>query len=302
MVIDILAAIILLFFFLKGWHKGFLLSLLGVSRVIACYGLAYLSGRHIGYWLGAATHRPRLITIPVVAIVTFTLIAFAFHLVMHRIHSRHKEKETEDDFQRPILSCLFGGAINLAGGTVSLILLLWLGDLFFVGVAGTSIPGSDRANFSRVARRAVYEAVYITLPKSGDKVQVAAMARTISNPGKGMNHLENILEADSVKRLLADRTFPKDLLSGDAQRIGQNQSLQQLFKDHATLDELRELGIVSGYETKSGLCQKMAAFCHNENIQTSIQNLQARDLLEADKIHLLIRDPDFDAIIAELVK
>ncbi len=302
MVIDILAVIILLFFFLKGWHKGFLLSLLGISRVVACYGLAYLSGRHIGYWLGAATHRPRLITIPLVALVPFALIAFAFHLVMHRIHARHKEKETEDDFQRPILSCLFGGAINLAAGTVSLILLLWIVDLFFVGVAGTSTPGADRSNFSRLARRAVYEAAYIALPKSGDKVQEAAIARTISNPGKGITHLENIFAANSVRQLLADKTFPKDLLSGDAQRIEQNSALQQVFNDRATLDELRELGIISGYETKSGLCQKMAAFGHNENIQASIRNLQARHLLEADKIHLLIRDPDFDAILAELIK
>ncbi len=36
--IDILAAIILLFFFLRGWHKGFLISVLCVVRVIIAYG------------------------------------------------------------------------------------------------------------------------------------------------------------------------------------------------------------------------------------------------------------------------
>ena len=76
------------------------------------------------------THRPRLITIPVVAIVTFALIAFAFHIVMHNIRAHHKEKEKKEDFQLPIPSCLSGGAINLAAGTVSLVLLFWLGDLF----------------------------------------------------------------------------------------------------------------------------------------------------------------------------
>ena len=300
--IDILASIILLFFFLKGWHKGLLLSLLGIARVVACYGIAYLAGRHIGYWLGAATHRPRLITIPAVALVTFALVVFAFHLIMHSIHTRHKEKEKENDFQRPLPSCLSGGAINLAGGTVSLIFLFWLCSLFSLGVAGTPMPGADRSIFGRFARRMVYELAYTAIPKYSNETQVAALARTISNPGKGMGHLENIFAANSVQQLLSDKTFAKDLLSGDANRIEQNASLQHLFTDRATLDDLRELGLLSGYETKSGICQKLAAVGHNEKIQTSIENLQIKQLLTPDKIPRLIRDPDFDTIIAELVK
>ena len=66
-VIDISAAIILLFFLLGGWHKGFMLSLLGVIRVITAYGAAYFSGRYIGYWLGEVAHRPRIVTVPVMA-------------------------------------------------------------------------------------------------------------------------------------------------------------------------------------------------------------------------------------------
>ncbi len=297
--IDILAGIILLFFFLAGWHKGILLSLLGVARVVLSYGVAYLSGRYLGYWLGAATHRPRLITIPVVAIVAFALIAFAFRIVMHNIRAHHKEKEKKEDFQLPIPSCLSGGAINLAAGTVSLALLFWLGDLFMVG---TPIPGADRSNFGRFSRRMVYEVSYATISKQDNKTQVAAMARMISNPGQGLEHLKNILAADSMRQVLADKEFASDLFSGDAERIAQNASLQRLFNDRATLDELRELGVVSGYETKSGLCNKLAAFGQNEKIRASLENLQAKQILDTNKITLLIRDPDFDAIVAELLK
>lgn len=300
--IDILAAIVLLFFLLAGWQKGFLLSVLGVVRVILAYGASYFSGRYLGFWLGEVAHRPRLVTIPVVAGLTFVLITFAFHLIMCEIRAHHQKKEKEGDFQRPLFSSFSGGAINLAAGTLSLALLFWLGDLFMVGVAGTSIPGSDQSHFSRFSRRVVYEVASFTIPKKETASQVDAMARMISHPAQGMAHVENVLSANSVQQLITDRLLAEDLLSGDADRIQQNASLQYLFNDRATLDELRELGVLSGYETKSGLCEKLATFGQNEKIQASIESLKERQLLSTDKITLLVRDPAFDVILAELIK
>ncbi|RKX46989.1 MAG: hypothetical protein DRP64_02300 [Verrucomicrobia bacterium] len=300
--IDILASIVLLFFFLAGWHKGFLISLLGVVRVVLAYGAAYFAGRYLGFWLGEIAHRPRLVTIPVVAGLTFVLITFVFHIVMHDIRARHKKKEEDEDFRRPIFSCLGGSAINLVAGILSLVLLFWLGDLFMVGMTGTSIPGADKAEFSRFARRTVYEATRRIIPRKDNASQVAAMARMISNPADGMEILENVVAADSVQQLATDKQLAGDLLSGDAERIQQNASIQRFFNDRATLDELRELGVLSGYETKSGLCEKLAAFGKNEKIQASIGRLKEKELLSSDKITLLIRDPDFDIILAELVR
>jgi len=302
MAIDILVAIILLFFFLAGWHKGFLLSLLGVVRMVLAYGAAYFSGRYIGFWLGEIAHRPRLVTIPVVAGLTFVFITFFFYIVMSNIRAHRREKEEDEDFRHPIFSCLSGSAINLVSGILSLVLLFWLGDLFMVGATGTSIPGADKAYFSRFARRAVYEATCRIIPKKDHESQVSAMARMISNPADGMESLEMVLAADSVQQLATDKQLAGDLLSGDAERIRQNASIQQLFNDRATLDELRELGVLSGYETKSGLCEKLAAFGRNEKIRTSIENLKNKQLLSTDKITLLIRDPDFDTILAELIR
>jgi hypothetical protein len=124
----------------------------------------------------------------------------------------------------------------------------------------------------------------------------------LSNPAVAMNTLEEVVAADSIQRLARDETLAADLLSGDAQRIRQNSSVQQLFNDRATLDKLRELGVLSGHETRSGLSEKMAAVGRNEAIRASIERLKAKNLLHADKITLLIRDPDFDVIVAELLR
>lgn len=301
-VIDILAAIILLFFFLSGWRKGVLLAGLGVVRVVLAYGIAYFSGRYLGSWLGLAIHRPRLVTIPVCAFLAFVVVGFVFHIVMTGIRARHAESEQKGRFPRPFFSGLFGGGINLAAGTLSLVLLFWMGELFLAGTAGTPIPGANRAYFGRFAHRTVYEAVYFFIARADNAQQAAAMAHMVSHPADGMNRMETILSANSVQQLFADKQVAADLFSGDAARIEQNPSIQHLFNDRATLDELREIGALSGYETKSGICKKLARLGDNDKIRASIDKLRERQLLSTDKIPQLVRDPDFDTIIAELVK
>lgn len=300
--IDILATVFLLFFLLAGWHKGLLLSLLGVARVVLAYGAAYFAGRYLGYWLGEIAHRPRIVTIPVVAGLTFMFISFFFHIVMSDIRAGHRKKEEEEGYRHSLPSSLGGSAINLATGLLSLVLLFWLGDLFMVGATGNSIPGSNEAYTGRFARRMVYEASLRIIPRKTYESQSAAMANTISNPAGGMKLLEEVVAADSVQQLASDPSVAADLLSGDAVRIQQNASIQQLFNDRATLENLRDLGVLSGTETRSGLCGKLAAVGRNEKIRASIESLKQRDLLHAEKIPLIIRDPDFDVIIAELLR
>jgi uncharacterized membrane protein required for colicin V production len=302
MVIDILAAIVLLFFLLAGWHKGFLLSLLGVVRVFFAYAAAFYAGRYIGFWLAETAYRPKIVMMPVVAGLTFTLISLNFHIIMSRIRAHRQNKEEQEDYRHSFFSCLGGSAINLIAGALSLIILFWLGDLFMVGATGTGIPGADKSKLGHFVRLSVYETALYIIPDRDNPSQASSIARMISNPTDAMVILERIVTAESIQELANDEELPGDLLSGNAERIGQNPSIQKLFSDRVTLEDLRDLGVLSGHETRSGLCNKLAAFGQNETIRTSVENLKARDMLTADKIPLLVRDPDFDTIIAELLK
>ncbi|MEI6891956.1 MAG: CvpA family protein [Pontiella sp.] len=301
-IIDILAAIILIFFLLSGWHKGFLLSALSVVRVILAYGVSYFTGRYIGFWLGELTHRPRIVTIPVVAVLTFTIITFIFHIIMSNLRNNHLEKEEKDDYSHPWYSSLSGSLINVTVGLLSLIFLFWLGDIFLVGTLGRPIPGASESKFGSFARRAVYETINVVVTRDGKESQAAATARVLSNPAEGMRHLENIFAADSVKQLVDDEKFTQDLLSGDASRLEQNASLQALFADQETLAQLKKIGLLGGRESTAELYESLSKFGSNEKIQTSLQSLLEKKLLRTDKIILLIRDPDFDVIIAEIVR
>ncbi len=302
-VIDVLAIIILLFFFLSGWRRGLLLSTLGVGRVVLAYSMAYFLGRYLGSWLGEMLYRPRIVMIPVTAGLTFALVSFGFHITMLKIRATHQAREEQEEhYHLPYHRCLLGGLISMAAGLLSMVFIFWLGDLLLTGVSGRGVPGADRSVFGRFARRATYEGVYLVTAREGRESQAAAMARVISNPAQGLSHLQRVLEADSVRQLLMDRQLPEDLLSGDAERIQQNASMQRLFNDDATRTELIELGVISRRETQASFCNKLSRFGRNENIQASIQDLKARDMLRTDRMLELIRDPEFDIIVAEVVK
>ncbi len=300
--IDVLAVIFLLFIVLSGWYKGFLLSLLGVSRVLLAYVAAYFAGRYLGNWIGEVACRPRIVIIPLTASMVFIGVYFAFHLVMSRIQEKHAIKVEEENHKRPLISHLAGAGINLTIGLPSILLFFWLAELFLVGVANTTIPGLAESHTGQIMRRVAYRVARASLPKSIEENQADALANTFANPAEGMQLLGKVLSAQSIEDLRNNEWVLSDLLSGNPEIIKQNVAIQQVLADRATLENLRDLGLLSGSETKTGLYEKLATWGKNEKIRQSFYNLRDRDLLRTDKLLLLLRDPDFDVIVGELVR
>ena len=299
--IDVVAVVFLLFAFLSGWYKGFLLALLGVVRVVLAFGAAYFAGRYLGDWIGEIAYRPRIITIPSMAGVTFVLVIFAFHLVMQNIREKHAKKVEKENHRRPILSHIAGGIIGLTVGIPYLLLFFWLIELFLVGVANTSVPGLAESRTGRRVHQVVYRVARASIPSEIDADQADALANTVAHPAESMKLMDQVLSAQSIGNLHQDQQVLSDLLSGDPDIIKGNEAIQQVLDDRATLENLRKLGLLSGSETKTGLYEKLATWGKNEKIRTSFHNLQERNLLSTDKIMLLLRDPDFDIILGEIV-
>jgi len=302
MVIDLLAAMILLLFLLGGWYKGFLLSLLSIVRVLLACSLSYMAGRYLGSWLGVALHRPRIVMVPAVGGLTFIIITLIFYVIMNRIVQRHRQRA--EDGKTPVLfiSRIGGGCINLAAGILSLIFLVWLSELLIAAMTGSDLPDTDRSRFVRFSRASIYRGITLVSSREGHELQTAAAARTISRPAEGIKRLEKVLAAPSFQALISDPVFAEDLLSGDPERIARNASMQRLFNDRATLIELREAGVLWDRETKEQLCRKLARIGSNRNVQVAIAELESKNLLRAEMIPYLIRDPDFDIIVGELLK
>lgn len=302
-VIDLFAIILLLFLLLSGWHKGFILSILSAVRMVLAYGIAYLSGRYLGLWLGEISHRPRLITMPICAIVGFGLTLFFFHVLMTEIKARHQNKEEKNDFQRPRTSCISGAIINLIAGGFSMAILFWFVNLLLISTSDHAIPGAERSQFGAFSQRTVYELSNAFMPnKKGNESQVAALSRTLSNPEQGNAQFKEILADPTIQSLLSDPQFRTDLLSGDAHTVEQNELMQQLFNQPDTMKLFRDIGLISPKETPATICQKLTKFSQNKEVQISIENLRNKGLLNTKYLSRLIRDPDFDNIVTVLLK
>lgn len=300
--IDVVAGVFLLFAFLAGWYRGFALSLLGVARTVVSVAAAYFAGRYLGNWIGLAAHRPRIVTIPAAGGMAFILVFFAFYLAMQWIRENHAEKVEKEDHRRPFISGLAGGAISLAVAVPVLLLFFWTTELFLVGVANTALPGLAESHAGRATHQAAYRIARILAPAGIDPDQADALARSAASPAQSMDRLEEILTAPSVEGLRTNKQVVADILSGDPETIRTNAAIQQVLADRPTLRNLRDLGILSSHETKTSLCEKLASWGKNEKIRASFNSLRERDLFHTDKLALLLRDPDFDTILGEIVK
>jgi len=300
-ILDILALIFLISFFLSGWHKGVVISFLNGIRLFVATVVAYFIGRYLGSWLAPMINRPRIILIPSLFTLTFASVFFLFKYILFKIHQKREDISEEKKEPLPLWKCFLGGVTNLFFGSFVLALFFWLAELFVVIVGGRTLPGVEKSYFSNFSRKIVFDVSYTILPKNGNESQIAAISKMISHPALGKENLRKILEAQTFQTLLNSRDFKTDLLSGDAKRLEKNPAMQALFRDRETLNLLRDFGIISS-KNRLEICSQLAKIGRNKTINSNIEALQARDLLRKDKIMQLIRDPDFDSLIGEILK
>ena len=78
--------------------------------------------------------------------------------------------------------------------------------------------------------------------------------------------------------------------------------MNNLLNDAETMIGIRNLGIISGKETKKSLYSKLTNIGDKPVVRNAFINLRNRNLLDHKKLLELIRDPDFDIIISEFLK
>lgn len=302
--IDILALLVMGFFFRRGWRKGALLSSLGILRIVLAYVVAYFAGRYLGFWLGGVLNRPRIVMIPVTAGIAYVVTTFCIYIYMWRIGERRRIKEEKGEFKRPWLSGLAGGIVGMSASLLTLIVLFWLGDLAITGISGRGVPDGELPHFAPLARRAVYEGTYLAIARKGGESQAAAIAQAISHPEKGLNELQTVLDDDWVRKVLnTEDGIAEAIVRGDSLEVVAHPAFRRMMEPQSpSRDALENLGIISRHETDEEFAQRLTALGQNQNIKISVQNLKARGLLQPDRILELIRDPEFDIIVSELMK
>lgn len=299
LLIDIFAVLLLLIYLHIGWKHGTRISLLRITQLIAALLIGLLAGRYLGNAIGQWANRPRVVTIPSLGIFAATLTYFLFHLRIHH----HLDQRPNQLKKRHLLSNLLdrtgGLLLSALSATLLLTALLWLANLATALTLAKPLPGSQKSIAAQTTQNLLYQTAARTLTPHRNAHHALALAHTLSQPHQTIQTARNILQAQTIQQLINDTTIGPDLLSANPQRIQNNPALQALFNDPPTLNHLRQLGLLTGNEKKSDLCQQLATLAANPTIRNSLNNLHARGLLHPDQLIPLIRDPDLDLIIGE---
>jgi len=306
---DILAGITLLFFFLTGWHQGFVVSILRIASVATSYAGAILVVKYLGGPIADILHLPRIIAYPMVALLTYITITLVFSLLIHQVMIRQWEKEEKNEFHLSVTSSFWGGVVSLTAGMVILIVAFWVYDTFRIAAFGQHFPDASSSCFGNFSRKVILQTAYAAIPKQENKrEQAEKIARLISEPSHSIKKVEAALNDPTFQQLFFDQRFREDFLSGDANRISTNEMFQAFFKNRSTLEKLQDLGMLSPADTPEMLAQKLTAISKkmqarfaDPQIQNYIAWLQRDDMFSRENIHLLPRDRRFLLILDRLL-
>ena len=301
-VIDGLSLLILSLFIRSGWINGFKITFLRIIQVITAIFIGYLVGRYLGNWFSDWANRPRIISIPILGLFAASISCFIFHVY---ISSQIEKRQLHlGSCNKLITFTGRSGGIILSGliAIIVISILFWSINLFFVIKTGVSLAGNEKSITADKVEYFIYQSVCRSVSTWKEAHHSVAIAKTISDPEGTVNSLKSILMASSVQQIISDPKIESDIMSGDINQLKTNISLNNLFNDAETMIGIRNLGIISGKETKESLYNKITKIGDKPVVRNAFINLKNRNLLDHKKLLELIRDPDFDIIISEFLK
>lgn len=302
LIIDGLSLIILLIFARTGWMCGFKITSFRIIQLISALIVGYVSGRYFGNWFSDWAYRPRIITIPTLGLFGASLSYFIFHVIISSQIEKRQFHLKSHNFFLTLLGRFSGTLLSLLIAITLINTLLWTSNLMYVLKKGQSLPGAQKSIVSNKSESLIYHSACRILATWNEAHRSVAIATAISNPSDTVLKLKYILMAPTIQKLIVDPTIQADLTSGDINQLKNNLALSNLLNDSETLSKIREIGILSGKETKNSLYKKFILLAKNTNIQASLRKLKERNLLNHNELLKLIRDPEFDTIIAEFLK
>ncbi|MAS97391.1 MAG: hypothetical protein CMF29_00445, partial [Kiritimatiellaceae bacterium] len=270
LLLDSLTALVLLLFFWSGWINGTRISLLRMLQVIIALIVGFVAGRYFGNWIGEWANRPRIVTIPTFGLFSGTLAYFIFHVIISNLIDQREIHLKAIHPLRRFIDRIGGFILSTLSALIIISALFWSSNLLFALTKGTPLPGAEKSIGAQQAEALIYQTVCRTAATQNEAHHAVALANTLSKPAKTIALSKTILEATSIQQLLNDPMIGADLLSGNAARIQQNPALKKLFSDRKTLNHIRQIGLLTGKETQTSICQQLALIGANPTIRTAL--------------------------------
>ncbi|MEC8753058.1 MAG: CvpA family protein [Verrucomicrobiota bacterium] len=284
---DIICFILFLFFLYKGSKEGLIVSIFKILQIILAISISFLIGIKIGSFLGETFNRPRIVTIPAVIILMISTIFYLFHIFINFF--LEKSKSNKNSFSG--LGIIFGGIF----GFIIIISTCWFINIF-AAVKYENHTFINKTYTSKISQKTIYEVTNNIYSFSNSSINEST-AKIISSPNSTILSVKKIISSNLIQNIIEDPEIGEIIKTGSPKQILQNESMKELFSNKIIINEFKNLGI-----TKKILLNSIIKIGQNKLIMNSLINLKSKDLFNFNNFNLLIRDPDFDCIIGELIK
>ena len=285
--IDIFSLILFVLFAYKGSKEGLIVSIFKILQIILAISISFLIGIKMGSFLGETFNRPRIITIPAVIILLISSIFYLFHIFINFFLEKYKSKKNT----LSELGILFGGIF----GFIIIISTCWFINIF-TALKFESDTFINKTYTSKISQKTIYE-ITKNIYFFSDSSVSESTAKIISSPNSTILSVKKIISSRLIQNIIEDPTIREIIKTESPKNILQNESMKELFSNKLVMNEFENLGI-----TKKILLDSIVKIGQNKLILNSLINLEAKNLFNFNNFNLLIRDPDFDCIVGELIK
>ncbi len=300
-IVDLLALIMLLFYAVSGYRKGALLSICSMFGIVFAYLGAYLFGSVIGNILVASFQMHKVFAMIVGSMVVFFTVSMIFSFIRMFIKSKI-EKDKEKGIKLSIASRIIGICVSSLIAFVMISLFIWGYSIARVTIAKEKIPSIHDSKTAIFTKPVVEETAYmVTEAFTKEGFDSRKIAKLVAQPDKALESAKELFSNENFKAVITDKSFMEALSSGDSDQITNNKFFNNLFDNEFLVEKMQDLGMleedVDIQELKRELSEKMAGMgdkmkdlLNDAEIKSTMEELKADGLLEANKIKDLIFD------------
>ncbi|MBN1426451.1 CvpA family protein [Candidatus Fermentibacteria bacterium] len=308
-VIDVVAVVVLLFSWARGFGRGAARAVLDIARIVCAYWAAWQYARPIGGWLARHVDLSALAATVLGGIAVFVAVSVCFGFIesWFRTPKRRRDKARHPS-GRPL-----GGLIGLATGAITVVVLCWLYGAARTSPWGERLPSGEGSRAMRLSQQLMGHGAYLALKgKVSSPDRARRLAAMVSDPEGTTVRLRSVAQNPKFTRLVADSAFGQALRSGETSEIMGNPRLQALLADEPTMKQLARMGIVpEDWRTpqfRNALGTELArvggridTVMEDSVTQATVARLKDEGLLAPEKLPQLMTDSRFLSLVERVM-
>ncbi len=315
LIVDLIALLIVLYYFSKGYRRGLLVSILSLIGLICAYISAYMFFEPAGQMILNQYDLPRLLALALGGFASFFIVYIFFGIIIRIISWRRRTRETSLIKTGSIyIDKLLGSISGTIFGLIMVAIILWGYNLAKFSQFGTSLPDINKSIAAQMSSSIIEKGTYLIADKSMDHEEMAkAISKSLSNPGEALEDMQDLMNSPLIKKLSDDKEFINAMLKGEVQKIKHNRTLNRALEDPVIINKAQDLGLLADdynpMEMKEEIAEKLAKagkeiskIQNDPKIRNLLNDNILKEKIERQNLTEMLQDNKFRELINRMVE